>query len=143
MTWTKTAKRGPQAGQRPPGSRTSTATARDAWGSVPAWVQVLAQACDGASQSVVARRIGYSAAVISQVINHSYRGDLARVEAAVRGALMDETVICPVLGDIAHDVCLAHQKRKFDCTSAMRARLYRACRSGCPHFLGGGRDDAE
>jgi len=133
-------RRGPAAGRRPADTKPAADVARQAWGDPPPdWVAVLAEACQTRSQGLVAKRIGYSASVVSQILRGSYRGDLQRVEMAVRGALMAEEVRCPVLGDIARDVCLHHQKRGFDCTSALRARIYRACRSGCPNYLGGER----
>ena len=112
-----------------------------AWGAgvaaaVPDWVVILAESCDATSRARVAARLGYSAGVVSQVLNKSYKGDLARVEGVVRGALLAETVMCPVVDEIARDVCLENQKRTPPFTSAMRARLYRACRGGCPNYRG-------
>lgn len=113
----------------------------EAWGqgqasSVPDWVMSLAEACDASSRSKVAARLGYSAGVVSQVLNGTYKGDLGRVEGVVKGALLAQTVMCPVVDEIARDVCLDNQKRTPPFTSAMRARLYRACRGGCPHYRG-------
>ena len=131
-------KPGPKAGTRSkPAANLSTALR--AWGGgedSPDWVIVLAEACDGSSQTAIAKRLGYSSTVVSQVISRTYSGDVRRVEQAVRGALMAETVMCPVLDEIKRDVCLAHQKRKFDATSALGARIYWACRKGCPNYLG-------
>ena len=126
-------KRGPQPGFKP-----ASTPVEPGWnGAPPEWVIALAEACQGSTQAAVASRLGYSPAVVSQVIKGSYKGDLTRVEAAVRGAFMSECVMCPVLGEIGRDVCLAHQRRGFDATSAVRARLYRACRGGCANFIGG------
>lgn len=112
---------------------TPTARAAAAWGAdLPAWVAALAEACEGASQNRVAEQVGYSAAVISQVLKRSYRGDYAAVERRVRAALMGETVVCPVLGEIAATDCHRHQSRPFATTNPLRVRLWRACRS-CPH----------
>lgn len=113
----------------------------EVWGGglparVPDWVMILAETCDATSRAKVAARLGYSPGVVSQVLNGSYKGDLARVEGVVRGALLAETVMCPVVDEIARDVCLENQKRTPPFTSAMRARLYRACRGGCPHYRG-------
>ena len=97
------------------------------------WLQALRSACERHTQAKVARRLGYSAATISQVLAGSYRGNVRAVEAAVRGAFLDEKVRCPVLDEIPRDQCMQHQRRPFMPTNAMRVRLYRACRSGCPH----------
>lgn len=107
--------------------------ARAAWGDPPPdWVRALAEACAADSQNKVGQRIGYSAATVNQVLGGSYRGDLARVETAVRGALLAETVACPVLGEIDRQRCLTEQDTPFAPTSSLRARLYRACRD-CPN----------
>lgn len=101
----------------------------------PDWKVVLADACKQSSQSAVAKRIGYSAAVVSQVLKGSYKGDEARVQQAVEGALMGLTVDCPVLGEIPRHVCLEYQKREFAATNPVRVRLYHTCPT-CPHYVG-------
>ncbi len=105
--------------------------ARAAWGdTIPGWIEALARACDEGSQAKVAKRVGYSAATLSYVLNSRYTGDLAAVEQAVRGALMAESVNCPVMGDLAANTCLELQRAEW---SARRAMIKEACRSGCPH----------
>lgn len=137
--------RGPVPGAGSP--RVAMANVLDAWPTPPDWVIELARACDapGASQASVARRIDYSASAVSSVLRNSYGGDLARVEQVVRGALMAETVACPIVGEITRNVCLGHQKRarKFVPTSSMRVHLYRTCPT-CPHSrMKGGEPHAE
>lgn len=125
-------KRGPKAGR--PSDTDFRETARAAWGQlIPDWVEALAQEATRTSGVEVAKRIGYSAAVVSHVLRNAYRGDLERVEAKVRGALMGATVMCPVLGEIGRDRCLDEQKKPFNASSSIRSRLYRACRAGCPN----------
>jgi DNA-binding transcriptional regulator YdaS (Cro superfamily) len=126
-------KRGPLPGKRN-AFQTPAPTSQN--NATPEWVRALAAACAGTTQAAVAKRLGYSASVVNQVIRGSYKGDLTRVEAAVRGAFMSECVICPVLSEIGRDVCLAHQRRGFDATSSMRAQVYHACRKPCRHYLG-------
>lgn len=107
---------------------------REGWGEkVPEWVQILAEECDRASQKRVAEAIGYSSAVVNQVLKHRYTGDLVAVEKAVRGAYLNATVACPVLGDLPLNLCLQHQRAKFADTNNSRVRLYQACHGGCPH----------
>lgn len=106
--------------------------AQAAWGIAPDWIQALAEACDATSQTVVAARIGYSASTISECIANKYRGDVGRVAEKVGGALLKTVVDCPILGEIGRDRCLDEQRQEFRATSAMRAQLYHACRSGCP-----------
>lgn len=108
--------------------------ARAAWGeTLPDWVDVLAEECDIHSGTAIARRIAYSGSVVSAVLSNKYKGDLGKVEAKVRGALMGEIVHCPVLDEITKDRCIAEQGRKFAATSSTRAKLFRACRAGCIH----------
>ncbi len=107
--------------------------AEAAWSPAPTWVRRLAEEADRVGQTAVARRIDYSAATVSQVLSNSYRGDLRRVEQMVLGALMEETVDCPVKGEMARNVCLKWQDKPFAITSADRTRMYHACRAGCPH----------
>ena len=105
---------------------------RTAWGNAPDWVIVLAEACNLESQVGVARRVDYSASVVNAVLSNSYqKGDIARFEQAVRGALMAETVICPAKGDLPRNACLSWQKKPFDPTNSGRVRMYHACRAGC------------
>ena len=112
-----------------------------AWGDdAPDWIVILAQACDDRSQSAVARQVGYSASVISQVINATYRGDLSRVEEAVRASLMAETLDCPAMGmSIPLAACLEHQRhaKAGNRSNAFRARMATACK-GCPNSRIGG-----
>ena len=108
--------------------------ARASWGTggPPDWIVVLADEVDRASQTVVAKRLGYSSSVVSQTLNACYRGDLKSFEAAVRGALMGATLKCPVLGEIAKDHCLEEQKIAKAATSGLRMQIARACKT-CPH----------
>ena len=84
---------------------------------LPDWVEVLANKCADMTQREVGARIGYSAGMVSQLLRNRYRGNLAAIEEAVRGAWMGAKVTCPVMGSIP--------------TSNHRARMHRACNS-CP-----------
>lgn len=98
----------------------------------PDWIVVLAEEASRTSATAVAKRIGYSASAVSSLISGKYPGDIGKIEAKVRGALMGATVECPVLGELTRDRCLGEQDRPFT-ANALRSRLYRACRNGCPH----------
>lgn len=114
------------------------AVAREHWGEdLPDWIVALANACAKASQARVAKRLGYSAGVVSSVLRKAYAGNMDTVETAVRGAFMDGTLICPELGEIKGDVCTDNRRRaqSFQNTNPHRVRMYRACRS-CPRFKG-------
>ncbi len=116
-----------------------------AWGAdMPEWVRELAEYCDRkGSQRAAAEAIGYSVAVVCNVLRRQYGGDMAKVEIAVRGGIMRETVSCPVLGDITKNVCLKNQALPFAITNSQRIRIYRACRSECPHSRIKGGSDVE
>lgn len=108
--------------------------ATKAWdGKLPDWVGVLAANCDLKTQREVAENIGYSAAVVNQVLSGAYKGDMRAVELAVRGAFNDLQAGCPVLGDIPMQRCLENQRLPFASHNPIRRDLYRECRSGCPH----------
>jgi hypothetical protein len=115
---------------------------------MPDWIMVLAEACDAASQTMVAKRIGFSSSVVSAMLRRTYTGAARNVEQAVRGALMREITVCPVAGEIPKHICLQHQQRaqKFEPTSSLRVLFYRNCRGGCPHSrmatTGGGDDQS-
>ncbi len=97
------------------------------------WIEILQQQCDRKGQRWVGEQIGYSAAVISQALKGNYSGDIKKVEKAVKGAFMSETVDCPVMGDMAGHICLENQKLPFSSINPMRVKLFKACRGNCPH----------
>ncbi|RLQ88888.1 transcriptional regulator [Notoacmeibacter ruber] len=104
----------------------------ETWSSVPPdWVAELARLADAKGLAATARRVGYGASTISQVLSNSYRGTLGNVEERVRGALMGETVQCPVQGPMPRNICLDWQKKRWAPTSAHRVQMFHACRD-CP-----------
>ena len=113
------------------------AKARAAWGDkLPDWVEVLAVEAVRTDASNAAKRIGYSGAVLSGLFANKYPGDLDRVEAKVRGALMSAVVICPVVGEIGLDRCLNEQKMGNTGASLPGSRFFRKCRGiGTPKCL--------
>lgn len=107
--------------------------AEAAWGNVPDWLYELCRLADEVGLTGTEKRLGsYSRSAISTVISRKYQGDYGRVEEMVRGALMDATVDCPVLGEIGRDRCLKEQKEPFRPTSRHRAQLFHACKI-CPN----------
>ena len=128
-------RRGPQPGIK--SFTDSVTTLETSWGEDAAdWMRWLAEECNAASQAAVAKRIGYSGAYISNLLNNKFRGDLSAFEQAIRGALRSETVSCPGIGqEIAGNACLGWQKkaRKMRSTNPLRVKMYRACRGNCPH----------
>lgn len=125
------------------GSRDGTSyalRARASWGVVPDWVIALAAIADeycenGKSLSDLGARLTLHNSVVSAVIGKSYAGRYDRIEAKVRGALMSETVICPVEGTIGRDRCAGNQALKFSAANPQRAKFPGACKS-CPNKMG-------
>lgn len=113
------------------------AKARAAWGNdIPAEVTMLAEEAERTTADKVAKRIGYSGAVVSQLISNKYPGDVERVKAKIRGALMNAMVRCPAVGEIALDYCLDQQKMPNTGASSVRALIYRNCRGlGVPRCI--------
>lgn len=98
------------------------------------WVAALRAEAQRTSITAAAKVIGYSPAVVSQVLQGRYPGDLRRVEQAVSGAFMGATVECPVIGELARNRCVEYQRRASDfaATNPLRVALSRAC-ARCPN----------
>lgn len=118
----------------PKNGGTYLARAIEKWGSPPPdWIVALAGALDsGLSQPTAGAKIGVSGGAISAVLSRSYAGRMDRVEARVRGALMQATVVCPVEGAIPKNRCADNQVLKPSAASPARARFPHACK-GCPN----------
>lgn len=99
------------------------------------WLEELQAAVKGSSLAVIAERLGFSRTTISMVCNGKYKGNLDNVRERVESVLLGKSVICPILGQIPAHQCKAHQARRAgDVSSAPNEiKLYKACRSGCPH----------
>lgn len=114
-----------------------TLIATDAWGDIPLWVRILIDACDeeGSSQNKVAKRLGYSAPVVTQIIRKSYKGDMAGLEKRVLSIFNPTSVKCPALDIITTEQCTHWQDSAASLQSAspMIVRMYVACRS-CPIY---------
>lgn len=102
------------------------------WDPLPDWILALAREVNAGGMKEIAKRLGYSLSVVSEVLSGTYRGDLGRVEHMVRGALMGAIVLCPVLDEIGRDRCRHEQSAPFRATNSTRAHLRRACRT-CPN----------
>jgi hypothetical protein len=112
-------------------------TAREAWGTeLPDWVLRLAEECGRTSQNAVAKRLGRSGAMVSQIIRRNYKARLDNIEELVRGALMNGTHVCPARGEIPMDECQQWRARarNFSGHNMQQVRMYRAC-TKCPRFM--------
>lgn len=103
------------------------------WEGMPDWVGVLAQECDLSSQGQVAKRIGRSPSVVSNVLRAIYPGNMEAVEDIVRGTLMNEEIDCLGLGRINKRNCRnwRNRSRHFANVNSLYVTMYRAC-NRCP-----------
>lgn len=97
------------------------------------WLEILQNEVQALGLMAVAQKLKVSKATVSQVVNGKYKANTHTIEQKVRGTFMAQSVCCPILGDIAINICLDHQGRKFAATNHIRVQLYKACRSGCPN----------
>lgn len=97
----------------------------------PRWLFVLREKCEKASQAKIAALLNVSTAQISQALKGIYPGNLNRLEKAVRGEWMGETVNCPVLSEIDTNRCQKYQRQKMSAVNPLRVQLYRACNGNC------------
>lgn len=84
------------------------------------------------SQNAAARALGINTSTVSLALRGRYIGDVDAIAARIRGVYMNETVRCPVMGDITTKHCLDYQNKPLAFTNPTRVRLYRACKC-CPH----------
>ena len=91
-------------------------------------LQLLRDAIERNGTKHVAQVIGYSITTISRMLADKYEGDVAAVLDAVILNYGDETVQCPLQGEISRKKCATNHARPFAATNPTRVRLYRACR---------------
>jgi hypothetical protein len=104
------------------------------WGEpLPDWIEALVSACERSSQAKIAKRLGRSPALVSQVLRRKYTGDMKDVETRVRGAFMDAKVQCPALGLMPANECAdwRTKSRRYVSANARRVMMFRAC-NDCP-----------
>ena len=99
------------------------------------WLDVLRRAVAASTASAVSERLGLSATTVSLVLAGKYTAGTERIAERVRGVYLGHVVTCPVMGEVARQICLDAQAAPFAATNPQRVRLHRACRGGCPHAL--------
>ena len=115
------------------------ARVREGWGdNPPDWILGLARACAETSQNHVAKRLGRSGSLVSQVLANRYAGGLDAVEDLYRGVFESSAVACPGLGEITTDKCRMWRGRASAPrpTNTLRVLMFRAC-NGCARHKGG------
>ena len=84
------------------------------------------------SQAKVGRRLGYSAATVSQMISGTYGGQLDAFLTRVEEVFGRSEVDCPILGTIAYPQCVEERRWPFCSANPHRVRMFQACRT-CRH----------
>lgn len=79
-------------------------------------------------QAETARRLGYSASALNQVLHGTYKGGVDAFLLRVEEVFGSTVVICPVLGEITLGRCADEKRRPFAATNPLRVRLWKACR---------------
>ena len=97
----------------------------------PLWLKELRAQCEKKSQNKVAKELGYSTAVINQVLKKKYQGNVKKLSSIVCSLYIGKTVICPVMGEIPSHQCTSYQQETFSATNPLRVKRYQACRSSC------------
>jgi len=109
----------------------------------PAELQALRDAVKRlGAQAAAAEALGVSPGVVNNALKERYFGSVEALAQRIRGAFMDETVRCPVMGDLSAKHCLDYQTRPVAFTNPLRVRLYRACKT-CPNRKAAGKGAAE
>lgn len=117
--------------------------AQEAWGAdMPEWIAALAAECAASSQNQVAKKLGKSGAMISQVLRRKYPSDLGPLEERFVGVFRNARIECPALGMLPMNECQdwRAKARVFAAGNPLRLRMYRAC-ARCPRNGKGGSDE--
>ena len=125
-------------------SVTNLQRAAAAWGEdMPAWVRLLAGACDAANQRSVGDRLGKSSGYVSRVLNNNYPGDMAEAERLVRAAYGAEDVWCPIWSAAVPLKSCMHLRRR-STSAPPQNMLHQRCARYCPNCANNtDRDDGE
>lgn len=91
-------------------------------------MELLRKATDRLGQAAVARELGYSPSAINQALKGKYGGKLDNLLQKVTEMYGNESVVCPVLGEIALKRCALERETPFSASNPQRARLWQACK---------------
>jgi transcriptional regulator with XRE-family HTH domain len=94
--------------------------------------KLLTEKVNEIGQAEVARRLGISAAAISQVLSGKYQAAPDAILKRVIEVFGGISVECPVLGEIPLSQCSGERKKPFAATSHQRVSLWKACQK-CAH----------
>lgn len=95
------------------GSLSNLVRARVAWGAdMPAWVTLLATACDATNQRRVGLQLDKSSGYVSRLLSRSYAGSYQEAETLVRAKFGSEDVVCPLWGPIPLSSCVRNRRHE-------------------------------
>lgn len=106
--------------------------AQSAYGEdLPDWVEQLAIEADRTSQKRVSERLGYTVGAVNAVLGKKYKADTSAIETRVRGILMSDKIICPMLGEIGPHKCRdwRDRQRRGMAANSLHIRMAAACRT--------------
>ncbi|MDH3976443.1 MAG: helix-turn-helix domain-containing protein [Deltaproteobacteria bacterium] len=92
------------------------------------WLELLNKAVNASSQAEVSRKLGVSSTTISLVLKGKYGASTDAIEKKVREVYGNESVDCPVMGEIALALCAEKRRLPFSASSPLRVRLFKACK---------------
>lgn len=99
---------------------------RQPWAS-DEWVKQLRQAVAEHGSQKVAEQLDCSRVLVSQLVNGRYASPVEKWKRRVEALFSQETVPCPILGDISSSRCARERSRGFSATSPVRVQLSQTC----------------
>lgn len=103
--------------------------------------ELLIQITNSLGQAAVARELGYSPSAINQALKGTYGGRLDNLLQKVAEVYGDDSVNCPVMGEISLRRCASERRKPFSASSPQRTRLWQACKQCDIHRKTGGKDE--
>jgi hypothetical protein len=97
------------------------------------WLDELKQQVESTSLATAAHAMGVSKTAISLLLAEKYGADTSKMQALVESVFMGHKIDCPILGSLPKHKCKQHQHCTHVGSQPQQIRLWKACRSGCPH----------
>lgn len=97
------------------------------------WMKVLRARVEDRGITAVAADLNLAKGTVSTVLSGKYGASTKNIEERVLGVYMNETVECPLFGEITRDRCIDHQNRPRINQNPWHNAVHIACRQGCRH----------
>lgn len=95
------------------------------------WVRTLRAAVERDGQRAVARVLGCSRALVSQLLSGRYSSPTEKWKRRVEAEYDRDRVPCPILGEISAERCRSEREKGFRATNPLRVKLSQTCPT-CP-----------